>query len=50
MKMEGHEPVLYPVAVVSASSHKKLAQEFVDFILSPAGRTVLEKYGFDEPR
>lgn len=50
MKMQGHEPVLYPIAVVSASTHKKLAQEFVDFVLSPAGRAVLEKYGFDEPR
>ncbi len=50
MKMEGHEPVLYPIAVVSASTHKKLAQDFVDFVLSPAGRAVLEKYGFDEAR
>lgn len=50
MKMEGHEPVLYPIAVVSASAHKKLAQEFVDFVLSPAGRAVLAKYGFDEVR
>lgn len=50
MKMQGHEPVLYPIAVVSASTHKKLAQEFVDFVLSPAGRAVLEKYGFDESR
>lgn len=49
MKMEGHQPVLYPIAVVSASPHAKLAQEFVDFVLSPAGRTVLEKYGFDKP-
>lgn len=50
MKMQGHEPVMYPIAVVSASAHKKLAQEFVDFVLSPAGRAILETYGFEEPR
>ena len=50
MKMQGHEPVMYPIAVVSASAHKKLAQEFVDFVLSPAGRAILETYGFEETR
>ena len=46
MTMGNHEPVLYPIAVVSASSHKELAQKFVNFVVSPAGMEVLQKHGF----
>lgn len=36
----------YPIAVLKDSAHPQKAQEFVDFILSEAGQSILEKYGF----
>jgi molybdate transport system substrate-binding protein len=36
----------YPIAVVSDSVAPTQAQAFVDYVLSPAGQAVLEKYGF----
>ena len=42
-------PVSYPIAVTSSSRQKAEAQRFVDFVLSPAGQKVLQKYGFSRP-
>lgn len=42
-------PVSYPIAVAVHSSDKAEARRFVDFVLSPAGRKVLDKYGFSRP-
>jgi molybdate transport system substrate-binding protein len=39
-------PVLYPVAVVSASAHAGEAQLFVDFLASPEALEVFRAYGF----
>jgi molybdate transport system substrate-binding protein len=36
----------YPIALINNSGQQELAQEFVDYVLSPAGQAVLEKYGF----
>ncbi len=36
----------YPIAVVKSSPHPSDAQAFVDFILSAAGQTILQKYNF----
>lgn len=36
----------YPIATVSDSAAPAQAQAFVDYVLSPAGQAVLEKYGF----
>jgi molybdate transport system substrate-binding protein len=36
----------YPIAVVTRSRNKPLAQEFVDFILSKQGKDLLRKHGF----
>jgi molybdate transport system substrate-binding protein len=42
-----HNPVAeYPLAALRESPHLALAQEFVDFVLSPAGQRVMEGYGF----
>jgi molybdate transport system substrate-binding protein len=41
-----HKPVLYPIAVVKDSKHEKAAKLFISFVLSKAGREILEKYGF----
>jgi molybdate transport system substrate-binding protein len=36
----------YPMAAINDSQNLDLAQAFVDFVLSPAGQKVLEKYNF----
>lgn len=45
----GHTPVSYPVAVVSDSAHKAVAQNFVNFLSTDAAQQVLAKYGFGKP-
>ena len=41
-----YRPVVYPAAVVTDSKHRALAQAFVELLLSPAGRAVLTRFGF----
>lgn len=36
----------YPIAVVARSRNRALAQEFVDFVLSDDGKSLLRKHGF----
>jgi molybdate transport system substrate-binding protein len=36
----------YPLAALNDSPHPDLAQQFVAYVLSPEGQTVLEKFGF----
>jgi molybdate transport system substrate-binding protein len=36
----------YPIAKLKDSAHSEQAQAFVDYMLSEAGKAVLEKYGF----
>ncbi|MGH9818227.1 MAG: molybdate ABC transporter substrate-binding protein, partial [Candidatus Acidiferrales bacterium] len=36
----------YPIGVVSDSANPELAQQFMDYVLSPEGQTVLVNYGF----
>jgi len=40
--------VTYPIAVVASSKNPK-AKAFVDFVLSPAGQSILQGYGFKKP-
>lgn len=47
---DSHDPVLYPVAVVRASSHQEVARAFVDAVMSEEGQRILEKYGFKRVR
>lgn len=42
-------PVIYPIAVIKDSKSPAAAQQFVDYILSKEGQTVLAKYGFSRP-
>ncbi|QMT41537.1 molybdate ABC transporter substrate-binding protein [Neisseria shayeganii] len=42
-------PVSYPIAVSTDSRNKVEAQRFLNFVLSPQGRQVLNKYGFSRP-
>ena len=41
-----HSPIIYPGAVMIESEHQNEAQEFLDFVASEKGRTILQKYGF----
>ncbi len=45
----GHNPVVYPAAVLSSSANKADAAAFVQFLLSDEGRGILAKYGFSKP-
>lgn len=47
--VEGHEPVSYPIAVAITGNNPQAGQQFVDFVLSPAGQDILAKYGFSKP-
>ena len=40
---------LYPIATISDSKHKSVAQAFVAYVLSPAGQKVLTAAGFEKP-
>jgi molybdate transport system substrate-binding protein len=40
---------LYPIAIISKSSHQSVAQAFVAYVLSPAGQQVLAAAGFEKP-
>ena len=44
--VQGHQPIIYPVALVAASQKKALAQDFLDFVMSPAAQEIFKKYGF----
>jgi len=37
---------LYPIAVLKNAKNPDLGEEFISFILSPAGQEILRKYGF----
>ncbi|BDT67841.1 molybdate-binding protein ModA [Comamonadaceae bacterium OS-1] len=45
----GHTPVSYPIAVVSDSQQKAVAQKFVSFLFTDSAQQVLAKYGFGKP-
>ncbi len=40
---------LYPIATISNSKHKSIAQAFVAYVLSSAGQQVLASAGFEKP-
>ena len=47
--VQGHQPIVYPVALVSASPKKELAQEFLNFLSTPESVEIFKKYGFGQP-
>ncbi len=48
--VEGHDPVLYPVAVALTGKNQADGQKFVDFVTGPEGQAILKKYGFSEAK
>jgi len=47
--MSGHDPVTYPVAVLTASGNKAGGRHFIEFLNSKEGQAVLARYGFSRP-
>ena len=45
-----HDPILYPIAVIRASSNKDAARGFIDAVMNEEGQRTLEKYGFKRAR
>ncbi len=41
-----HTPIVYPAAIVADSKNQAEAQQFIVFLLSDIGQSILEKYGF----
>lgn len=44
-----HEPLNQAMAMIRGSSHEQAARAFTEFVNGPAGRSILEKYGFSVP-
>jgi molybdate transport system substrate-binding protein len=40
------QPIIYPVGLVSSSTHKDAAQALLQFLLSDAAKSIFESYGF----
>lgn len=43
---ESHSDIVYPIAIVSASSQPQAAQSFIDFLSTPDSQATLTKFGF----
>ncbi len=42
-----HQPLAQSIGVVKGSAHPDEAQQFVDFVLSEEGQSILKKYGYE---
>jgi molybdate transport system substrate-binding protein len=42
-----HRPIIFPGVVLSGSKQPKAAEEFLNYLASPEGMKVFEKYGFN---
>lgn len=43
---DSHDPIVYPGAVLAASGQKEVANAFLEWLSSSAGKAVFKKYGF----
>ncbi|MGH7278192.1 MAG: molybdate ABC transporter substrate-binding protein [Candidatus Rokuibacteriota bacterium] len=46
---DSYRPIVYPVAVVKEARQPALARHFIELLLSPEGRAVLARFGFQPP-
>ena len=44
-----HQPINQAIAVIKDSRQQEAARRFVDFVLSPEGQAILERYGYRKP-
>jgi molybdate transport system substrate-binding protein len=42
-----HKPILYPIAVIKGTKSESAARGFVLLVVSPEGRKILERHGFE---
>lgn len=42
-----HQPVVYPMAIVTGTKDESLARQFLDYAASPEARPVFDRYGFE---
>jgi molybdate transport system substrate-binding protein len=47
--LEGHQPIIYPIAATSISKLPSSAIQFVEFVMSEPGQAILSQYGFLKP-
>lgn len=45
-----HQPIDQALAVIASTQHEQAARQFAAFVNGPAGRAILQKYGFTLPR
>lgn len=43
-----HDPIIYPVGIIKESSHQKEAQQFYDYLQTPASMKIFIKSGFED--
>ena len=48
-QVRGHQPIVYPAALVATSKKQVLGQEFLDFLLTPEAVKIFSQYGFGKP-
>jgi molybdate transport system substrate-binding protein len=48
-EVQGHQPIVYPVALVAAGKKQELGEAFLQVLASPEGVDILAKYGFGQP-
>ena len=41
-----HSPIVYPAAILRDAGNKVLAQAFLEYLQTPEGAAIFEKYGF----
>jgi molybdate transport system substrate-binding protein len=42
-----HRTIVYPIAVIKGTKNETLGRSFISFILSPEGKKILDRYGFN---
>lgn len=43
---DDHDPIIYPMAIVTDTAHEELTQEFADFLETDEAQEILENHGF----
>lgn len=49
LEVTATRPVVYPIAVTTASKNARRAGEFIDLVKSGTGQSILQKFGFTKP-
>jgi molybdate transport system substrate-binding protein len=47
--VKGHQPIIYPIALVASTAKPDLARRYLKFVLSPAAQEIFSKFGFGKP-